>query len=268
MTFCKCFEPGRLRGSRLDALSYDGLVTYRRTGGSTFGQLVGDLATGVPEPSADGRTYVFRLRPNLRYSDGTPVRPEDFRAALERRPAPLGNEVPPYYNRIRGAPACVATPKRCDLSKGIETDPVARTITIRLTAPDPDLVHVLALPFAWLVPADHPFHGTDIPPGTGPYKIAELDVLHGARLVRNPHFRVWSQDARPDGYADQIVVHLGDGVDDVHRQVRKVQRGESDATLVVGQFGARSRALACARSRPSPRGSCRPTPPPSSTTCT
>ena len=35
-------------------------------------------------PADDGRTYVFTLRPGLRFSDGTPVRPEDFRASIER----------------------------------------------------------------------------------------------------------------------------------------------------------------------------------------
>src|SRR5204862_4052248 len=80
---CDCLDP-RTYDWRLLWLVYDGLVSYRRTGGSTFGLLVGDLATGVPEPSDDGRTYVFTLRPGIRYSDGAPVVPEDFRASLER----------------------------------------------------------------------------------------------------------------------------------------------------------------------------------------
>jgi hypothetical protein len=66
------------------SLAYDGLVGYRRTGGAAGATLTGALATDVPRPSGDGRTYVFALRPGLRYSDGTPVRPEDFRASMER----------------------------------------------------------------------------------------------------------------------------------------------------------------------------------------
>ena len=163
------------------SLVYDGLVAYRRAGGSTFGTLVGDLATEVPKPSADGTTYVFRLRPNIRYSNGAPVRPEDFRAGLEavflRHPSiPL----PDAYRNIQGVAECVRTPSRCDLSRGILTDPDARTITLHLSQPDPDLPYYLTYPFGYLVPADHPFgHGT-LPPGTGPYKIASFDANRGA----------------------------------------------------------------------------------------
>ena len=43
-----------------------------------------DLALAMPTVSADGTTYTFTLRPNLHYSNGQPVRPQDFRYAMER----------------------------------------------------------------------------------------------------------------------------------------------------------------------------------------
>ena len=76
------FEPANL--SPQLGLVYDGLVTYRRTGGSAGGTLVPDLARELPEPSPDGRTYRFRLRPEIRFSTGAPVRPADVRASFER----------------------------------------------------------------------------------------------------------------------------------------------------------------------------------------
>jgi YVTN family beta-propeller protein len=217
------------------SLVYDGLVAYRRAGGSTFGTLVGDLATEVPKPSADGTTYVFRLRPNIRYSNGEPVRPRDFRAALEavfrRHPSiPLSDA----YLNIQGVPVCVQTPSRCDLSSGIVTDERARTITLHLTKPDADLPYYLTYPFGYLVPADHPFGPGTLPPGTGPYKIAFFDYKRGAELVRNPYFRVWSNDARPDGFADRIEVRLGDNI---NKQIAAVQRGQADVVVVDGPFG-------------------------------
>ena len=249
VTFCKCFDPGSFGTHDWMALSYDGL--RRPTGAPAARRSASSSATSRPASRSPARTAGPTSSGSARTSATPMGRPSVPRTSGPRSSASCAagaRTSAPYYNHIKGAAACVSTPKHCDLSKGIEADPAARTITIRLTAPDPDLVHVLALPFAWLVPADHPFHHTDIPPGTGPYKVAELDVLHGARLVRNPHFHVWSQDARPDGYADQIVLHLGNGVDDVHRQIRKVQRGDSDAALVVGAFGgpisqARVRAI-------------------------
>ena len=217
------------------SLVYDGLVAYRRAGGGTFGTLVGDLATEVPKPSVDGRTYVFRLRPDIRYSNGAPVRPGDFRAALEavfrRHPsAPL----PDAYRNIKGVPACVRTPSRCDLLRGIGTDARARTITLHLSDPNPDLLYYLTYPFGYLVPAGHPFGRKTLPPGTGPYKVASFDPRRGAELVRNPYFRVWSNDARPAGFADRIDVSVGH---DINKQVAAVQRGRADVVVVDSLFG-------------------------------
>jgi YVTN family beta-propeller protein len=219
------------------SLMYSGLVSYRRTGGATYGTLVGDLATEVPKPSPDGRTYVFRLRRGIRFSTGQLVKPEDFRASMESLLRGHGNELPPFYHRIVGARACADRPRSCDLSKGIVTDPAARTITIHLTEPDSELMHALAFMFAYVAPAEHPFGGKEQPPGTGPYKLVSFDPKRGVRLVRNPRFRVWSQDARPDGAPDEIEVHVRP--ESKHdAQVRAVARGEADVAIATTAFGS------------------------------
>ncbi len=66
------------------SVTNDGLVGYRRTGGPAGDTLVPDLATALPAPVNGGTTYTFHLRPGIRYSNGAPVRPEDFRHAIER----------------------------------------------------------------------------------------------------------------------------------------------------------------------------------------
>jgi peptide/nickel transport system substrate-binding protein len=218
--------------NELLSLAYDGLVAYRRAGGASFGSLVGDLATDVPGPSPDGRTYVFKLRPKLRYSDGSPVRPQDFRASLEevlrRHP-----ELTSVYRGIVGARRCATRPTRCDLSAGIVTDARLRTITIHLIRPDGEFLQRLTYPVAFVSPAAHPF-GRTLPPGTGPYRIVSYDRSRGARLVRNPRFRAWSPGARPDGFADEIVVRVDPDRD---AQVAAVRRGEADVVLAVSAFG-------------------------------
>ena len=218
------------------SLAYDGLVAYRRAGGATLGPLVGDLATEVPRPSPDGRTYVFKLRPNLRYSDGAPVRPDDFRASLEDLLRHHRGRLPPYYQGIVGGQQCVRRPASCDLSAGIVTDTRARTITVHLTRPDGEFLQTLALPLALVAPAAHPFSRTGQPPGTGPYRIVGYNQSRGARLVRNPRFRAWSPGARPDGLADEIIVRVNRDRD---AQVAAVQRGQADVVLAVSPFGGR-----------------------------
>ena len=239
---------GDLHADQIMSLVYSGLVSYRRAGGASYGSLVGDLATEVPKPSPDGRTYVFRLRKGIRYSNGAPVKPQDFRVSMETLLRRHGKGVPPFYNRIVGVPACVERPKSCDLSKGIVTDPATGTITLHLTEPDSELMHALAFMLAYVAPAEHPFDGKEQPPGTGPYKIVSFNRKRGARLVRNPRFRVWSPDARPDGAADEIVVRVRRGVQ-LGAQVRAVERGQADVATATEIWGngigpAKVRALA------------------------
>jgi YVTN family beta-propeller protein len=230
---CDCVDPASPDpypvGSTVIPLAYDGLVTYRRVGGIGGAALVPNLAVSVPAPTAQGRTYTFQLRPSVRYSDGTPLRASDFRYSLER----LLTLDPDFavYDAIAGAAECTGRPPdRCDLSEGIEVDDATGRITIRLRRADPDLLYKLTFPHASLVPAGTPLRvaRTSPIPSTGPYRVARLDPDRELRLVRNSHFQVWSRDARPDGYPDEIRYHL---TGDEGAQVAAVERGRADVML-------------------------------------
>jgi YVTN family beta-propeller protein len=212
---CACVEPlDGLPGAgwQLLDLVYDGLVAYRRVGGPGGTVLVPDLAQALPRPSDGGRTYVFRLRRGLRFSDGHALRPSDVRASFERSFEIEHYTVFPLYTHIVGAAAC-AHHRRCDLSRGIVADDRAGTVTFHLSAPDPEFLYTLALPPAFVVPADSPTTAAKSPlPGTGPYRIAASTPSGDQRrrpgrfvLVRNPRFRVFAPDATPDGFPDRIV---------------------------------------------------------------
>jgi YVTN family beta-propeller protein len=227
---CDCVDPASPDpypvGSTVISLAYDGLVAYRRVGGIGGAALVPNLAVRVPTPTAQGRAYTFQLRSGVRYSDGTSVRASDFRYSLER----LLTLYPdfPLYDAVAGAAECTA--RRCDLSEGIEVDDATGRITIRLMRADPDFLYKLTFPHASIVPAGTPLRvaRTKPVPSTGPYRIARLDPDRELRLVRNSHFQVWSHDARPDGYPDEIRYHLAG---DVGAQVAAVERGRADVML-------------------------------------
>ena len=104
----------------------DGLTAFKRVGGVEGSELVPDLATSLPKPSDGGRTYVFRVRPGIRYSNGRVVRPADFRYSLERLFA-LRSAGTYLYAGIRGAARCNRRPLSCDLSRGIVADNSAGT---------------------------------------------------------------------------------------------------------------------------------------------
>jgi peptide/nickel transport system substrate-binding protein len=216
----------------LTSLAYDGLVAYRRADGIAGTTLVGALATRPPPPSPDGRTYVFTLRKGLRYSNGAPVRPGDFRASMERYLRATGKGFPPYFSRVAGVPACMRRPAHCDLSRGIESDPGTGTITIHLTAPDAELLDKLTMPFAYVVPAGTPARRSLslAPPGTGPYRFAGWDSARGGRLVRNPRFRATAN--RPAGLVDRIDFKASMRGDGGARGIAAVERGAADAVLL------------------------------------
>jgi DNA-binding SARP family transcriptional activator/ABC-type transport system substrate-binding protein len=213
-------------GWQLLSLTNDGLLTYARSAGPAGATIVPDLATSVPVAQDRGRAFTFQLRPGVRYSTGAPVRPEDFRIALERQfrastgLAALG--VP-----IRGAERC--TPTRCDLSAGVAVDDASQTITYRLARPDPAFLYELALPFGSAVPAGaQPISATRALPATGPYRIARYVPGREVVLRRNARFRPWSDAARPSGFPDTITLTLGYGA---ASQAAAVAGGRADVML-------------------------------------
>jgi peptide/nickel transport system substrate-binding protein len=185
----------------------DGLLGFDRVGGPGGTTLVPDLASAFPEISPDGLTYRFPLREGIRYSSGEPVRPEDFRYALERALA-LSGDAANHYGAIVGADRCDFERATCDLSSGIETGD--GSVIFHLSRPDGDLPLRLALPFAYPLPASVPFEDQGLAPvpATGPYRIVstESSVIE---LERNPYFERWSGAAQPDGFVGRVVWRTG-----------------------------------------------------------
>jgi YVTN family beta-propeller protein len=207
-----------------DGLTHDGLVTYNHVPGPAGTRLVPDLALSIPLATDGRRSYVFRLRPGIRYSDGRAVRAADFRHGIERI-FRLSSENAQAFSGLVGAERC--GPPACDLSRAVVTDERARTVTFHLRASDPDFLNTLANPaIGTPIPADTPNVDTGHTPipGTGPYKIARASE-NEIRYVRNPYFREWSHAARPDGNPDVIVMRFGLTP---AQAVREIELGRAD----------------------------------------
>ena len=189
------------------AMTNDGLLSFKKVGGADGATLVPDLASSLPEVSADRLTYRFPLREGIRYLTGDPVRPEDFRYALERAFS-VGRDAAFYFSSIDGAKGCRSDPSTCDLSDSIVTD--AGSVTFRLSEPDPDLPFKLALPLAFPVPASTPAEdqGLTPVPATGPYEIVEAGPDR-FELVRNERFDARPAGAQPEGFVDAISWRFG-----------------------------------------------------------
>jgi YVTN family beta-propeller protein len=209
-------------------LEYDTLVTFEPTSGPNGLRLVPDLALQIPVASDGGRTYSFRLRTGIRYSNGELVKATDFRRGLERLFA-LGSPGASFYSGLVGAQACLTDPQTCDLSQGVVTDDRSGLVVFHLTAPDPDFLDKLT-PQAYgaPVPPSTPDHdmGLRPVPGTGPYRVASATPTVVV-FKRNPYFQEWSHAAQPQGNPDVIIWRILPSEQEV---VNEITDGKADWT--------------------------------------
>jgi len=206
---------------------YDGLLGFKKAAGEEGFIVVPNLAEALPEPQNGGKTYVFKLRKGVKFWDGRDVTLADVVASYRRIFKVSGPTSGTFYNGIVGADKCLKSPADCTLEGGVIGDEAAGTITINLVSPDPEFFYKISVPHAAILPADAPAtdSGTTAIPGTGPYMIESYDPNSQLKMVRNPYFKVWSEDAQPDGYVDEIDYDFG--LTD-EAEVTAVQNGEAD----------------------------------------
>lgn len=183
-------EPDSLDPARAQGLSahqvlrdlYEGLVIEDR-----MGALLGGAAQSW-EARGDGLSYRFLLRPDLKFSDGSPLTAADFVTALNRAldpqtGAPYATLLLPIAGakrRLQGEPAALGV---------LAVD--ATTLTIDLDQPCPDLPARLSLPLASpvrLPPAGQPSTGRTLL-GNGPYRLRDWQPGAWVELEANPHWR-------------------------------------------------------------------------------
>jgi len=195
-------------------LSYEGRSI--EDGGA---QLKPDLAETMPEVSADGMTWTFRLREGLRYAppfDEREIVARDIITALERT-VRVGES--PYQDVIQGVQAY--RDGDAGTISGVQA-PDDRTIVFQLTEPAGDFGNRVAMPYLAPIPEEAiEFHDEDYGGflvASGPYMIEGAEALDHADpdsaptieaenlvLVRNPS---WSPELDPirPAYVDRIEV--------------------------------------------------------------
>jgi peptide/nickel transport system substrate-binding protein len=206
---------------------YDTLVVFKKANGPDSFTIVPDLAEAVPTPQDGGKTYVFKLRKGIKFSNGKEVTVDDVVASFRRIFKVSSPTSGSFYNGIVGADACLKSADTCTLEGGVVGDAAAGTVTFHLVAPDSEFMYKIAVPHASILPADAPTKdaGTTPMPSTGAYMIASYDPNTEMKLVRNPNFKEWSADAQPDGFADEI--HYDFGLTE-EAAITAVQNGQAD----------------------------------------
>ncbi len=206
---------------------YSGLLAFKKAPGEAGFSKVPNLAEAMPEVSNDGKTYTFKLRKGIKFSNGQDLTTKDVVASFQRIFKVSSPTAGGFYSVIVGADKCLKDAATCTLEGGVVGNEAAGTVTINLNAPDAEFFDKIALPHAAILPADTPTQdvGSSPIPGTGPYYISAYDPNKGMTMSRNPNFKVWSEEAQPDGYPD--VVQYDFGLTD-EAEVTAVQNGEAD----------------------------------------
>ena len=188
---------------------YTPLLTYRHQKGNPGTDVVPGLAKDMPQISPDGKTYTLTLRPNMKYSDGTPIKASDFTYAIKRLfKANSGGSV--FYEGIVGAKDFAEG--KSDTISGITTDDASGAITIQLEKPRGTFTNVLALTFAAPVPPSTPLDKESTnnpPPSSGPFVITKVDAPNTLTMERNPQFKTVKDAGATevaDANVDKIVV--------------------------------------------------------------
>ncbi|MGL5865498.1 MAG: ABC transporter substrate-binding protein [Dermatophilaceae bacterium] len=187
------------------------VTTFAAGPGEHGRTVVPDLAEGLGARADGGRTWTYRLRPGVRFEDGSPVTAHDVRYAVER--SNYGLDVlgaGPVYLRhllVGDWPGPYADPG--GHAPGIEV-PDERTIVFHLRRPFAAFDTVMTLPSCTPVPrAADTGAGYGIRPvATGPFRIERYQPGVRLQLAPNPQ---WDPETDPvrTRTASRVDVRLG-----------------------------------------------------------
>ncbi|MED7821525.1 ABC transporter substrate-binding protein [Streptomyces chiangmaiensis] len=163
--------------------------------GAAGNQLVPDLAAAMPEVSADGKTYTFKLKDGIKFDDGTAITSKDVKYGIERQFAQdVLSGGPTYLINVLDqgqkypGPYKDTDPDKLGL-KSVQT-PDDKTIVFKLKDANSDFPYMLAMGSASPVPKakDDGAKYNNHPVASGPYKVESFTPGKGAVFVRNTNW--------------------------------------------------------------------------------
>ncbi|MCW2665382.1 MAG: hbpA 3 [Frankiales bacterium] len=207
---------------------------------------VADLATEVPSPTNDGKTYEFTIKDGVQWD--TPSGPRQITAVDAARGFKrLCNPVQPTGAKGYFAGVIEGMTEYCDAFAkvpgtipaikdfvekneitGVKAD--GQKLTINLVQPAGDFMNIMALPFASPAPVEHLNYLPDSPEfrqnfiSSGPYKIEKYVADKQIELIRNPAWKAETDEVR-GAHVDAISITQGSDEGPVFQQL---QAGTAD----------------------------------------
>jgi peptide/nickel transport system substrate-binding protein len=197
------------------------LVNFPEKNGQAGSVLYPEAATSFPTVSGNGKTYIFHIRPGLKFSDGSPVTAASFRRAWERNLSPkMGSPVgvnDQFQNVIVGAKAF--NDGKASKISGITAKGL--TLTFHLTKPNPTFTSYLGMQWFGAVKPNMPYTSSGVNksyPSAGPYYIQSRETGKSLVEARNPYYK-GKRPANPD----KIVWNMNTDQDQSLLQVKSGQ---------------------------------------------
>ncbi|MGH3391433.1 MAG: ABC transporter substrate-binding protein [Actinomadura sp.] len=191
-----------------------GLMTYTSKPGEAGTTMSPDLAAAPGVPTDGGKTWTYKLKPGLKYEDGTVIKAADFKYAVARTfDRGVLRNGPSYFPQLLDADGYKGPfkDKNLDNFKGMEA-PDDTTVVFKLKNPFSEFDQVVGfsgqtvpVPQAKDTGARYGMH----PVSSGPYKLeADYQPGKGGALVRNDQ---WDQASDPNRKAlpDRIEITAG-----------------------------------------------------------
>jgi peptide/nickel transport system substrate-binding protein len=173
-------------------------------------ELVPDLATDTGQPSDGGKTWTYKLKPGLKYADGTPIVAADIKYGVERSFAPELSGGLGYHKSLLAGGQKYTGPYKGGELASIET-PDESTVVFKLDKPFGDWPWIASMPAFAPVPkkADtDPAHYGEKPAASGPYQVKSYAPGSKLELERNPNWDKATDQART-GLPDSVVYDMG-----------------------------------------------------------
>ncbi len=177
-------------GTQVTSALFDGLVS--------FDPKTSKIMPAVAEswtPNADATEFTFKLRSDVKFSDGTPVTAKSFKDAWERILNPVNkSDIAYHLEPVKGYQEMVDGTAK-ELTGVVAKDDT--TLVVTLSYPFADFPYVTGHPALSPVPATAPKDVTtaegkkwvDMPIGNGPFMMAEpWKHEQSIKLVKNPNY--------------------------------------------------------------------------------
>ena len=210
-----------IQASQAVTPAYSSLLTYKHVGGAEGATLEPGLAESLPKVTNGGKTYEFKLRKGLKYSDGAPVKASDFAHSMKRVIA-LKGPYSSFYTGIAGGQEFQEKGDNNAEIPGIVTDDATGSIKVTLEEPDGKFPFAIGQVWAALVsPKTAPIKSLTEkpPPGVGPYKLTVQDPSREFTLTRNKFFPAGGIGSIPAGKVDTIKGVVSDNVSKMTQDV-------------------------------------------------